>query len=197
MTAVPGVPAVTVKGVAMPATLNWVTLSCAMGVSTSLSGVPPVMRLPAAEPLIGAVLASGLAFGASLTGAILMVVVAMGEVAPWLSLTLKAMLTVPLKLGAGVKMSPAACAGVNGVFAAIGVPSASLRTPWAANGSVVTVINAIGLSGSVPVSGTGIGLAGSSDALIVPTVAVGLSLMPLMLMVSVVELVPPLLSVMR
>ena len=62
---------------------------------------------------------------------------------------------------------------------------------------MVTVTNAIGLSGSVPASGTGMGLAGSSAATIVgAAVAVGLSLMPLMLMVSVVEAVPPLLSVM-
>ena len=108
----PGVPAVTVKGAAMPATLNWVTLSCASGVSISLSGVPPVIRLPAAEPLIGTVLASLLAIGASLTGAMLIAVLTTGEVAPWLSVTVKGMLTVPLKLSAGVKIKPAACTGV-------------------------------------------------------------------------------------
>ena len=110
----PGVPALTTNGAAMPATVNWVTVSCASGVSTSLSGVPPVIRLPVAVPLIGTVLASLLAIGASLTGAMLMVVVAMGEVAPWLSVTVNGMLTVPLKLSAGVKIKPAACAGVSG-----------------------------------------------------------------------------------
>ena len=76
------------------------------------------------------------------------------------------------------------------------MPSAKVSRPWLASGSVVTVINAIGLSGSVPASGTGMGLVGSSAALMLVGVAVGLSLMPLMLMVSVVEAVPPLLSVM-
>ena len=58
---------------------------------------------------------------------------------------------------------------------------------------MVTVTKAIGLSGSVPVSGMVIGANGSSDPTIgAPIVAVGLSLMPLMLIVKVVLAVPPL-----
>ena len=70
------------------------------------------MTLPVTPGLlIATVLASLVATGASFTGVMLKTWVATGEVRPAGSVTVNGMLTVPLKLGAGVKIKPAACAG--------------------------------------------------------------------------------------
>ena len=123
-----------------------------------------------------AAITSSIATGASFCGLTVIVVVAVGEVVPPSSVMLKAILAVPLKFGAGVKIKPAAWAGVNAEFATTGVtPSAKYSTPCVANGSAVTVMEAIVPSISLPLKLMAILL--SSLPIGVVGLAVGASLM--------------------
>ena len=68
---------------------------------------------------------SGCASGASGTGLMVIAMLAGAETAPLLSVAVKGMSTVPLKLAAGLKIRPAACAGVSTVVVSTRVvPSA-------------------------------------------------------------------------
>ena len=68
---------------------------------------------------------SGCAIGASGTALMVIAMLAGAETAPLLSVAVKGMLTVPLKLAAGLKIRPAACAGVSTVVVSTRVvPSA-------------------------------------------------------------------------
>ena len=97
---------------------------------------------------------------------------ALAEMLPSLSVTVKAMLTVPLKFSAGLNTSVAACAAVIGVPATTGVtPSARYSTPCAALGKLVMVTLVTVPSVSVPLKATAIGV--SSAPLEVLGVATG------------------------
>ena len=106
-----GVPIANASGVPSPlvSTCAAVTVSGLPSASVSL-----VSTLPDAgvSSVTGTV--SSLANGASLTGLTVIVALAVGEVVPLLSVTLKGISTVPLKLGAGINWILAACAGVSG-----------------------------------------------------------------------------------
>src|SRR6266850_7692238 len=161
----------------MPLVGRAVTVTDAMVPSMS---VPPrltaivVSSLPAAVP--------GVALGASLTEATLIVSVAGSEVAPSLSVTVKLKLVLPLKLVAGTNFKPAASVGVSAVPATTAVvPSARNSVPLA--GKAVTVTDAMVPSMSVPPRLTAIVV--SSLPAAVPGVALGASLTEATLIVSV------------
>ena len=110
-------------------------------------------------------LVSATAAGLSLAAVTVIGVVATAEVAPRLSVTVNGMLTVPLKLGAGLNTKPAACSGVSAAPATTGVtPSARYNTPWVAGGKAVTVTFATVPSASVPASLTAIGVSSAPAA---------------------------------
>ena len=156
-------------------TLGALTVSCALVLSTSVSFAFTLMLLIGA--LIGVKAVSGFATGGSLAAVTVIAVVATGEVAPWLSVTVNGILTVPLKFGAGLNTKPAACAGVSAAPAKTGVvPSARYNMPCVAGGKVVTFTEAIVPSMSVPVRLTVIGVSSAPVAGV--GVAVG-ALLPL------------------
>src|SRR5882672_6140876 len=133
-----------------------------------------VSSLPAAVP--------GVALGASLTEATLIVSVAGNEVAPSLSVTVKLKLVLPLKSVVGTNLRAAAWAAVSAVPATTAVtPSARNSVPLA--GKAVTVTNVIVPSISVPPRLTAMVV--SSFPLAAPGVALGASFTEVTLIVSV------------
>ena len=107
--------------------------------------------------------------------------------APSSSVTVKGMVTVPLKFAAGVKTRLAASAGVSGVRRRPAwCRRRSTARPAPTGGSVVTVTDAMVPSMSVPVRSTAISVSSSPDE--VDGVATGGSLMSLTVMTSLADL---------
>ena len=128
------------------------------------------------------------ATGASFTSLTVITALAAADTAPLLSVTTNGIVTVPLKFGAGLKIKPAACAGVSGVFASTGVvPSAKYSTPCKTLGNVGTVTLTTVPSTSVPAKLTAIGV--SSPPVAVVAVAWGGSFTGVTVNVSVLVLV--------
>ncbi len=122
-----------------------------------------------------AVRVSSIASGLSFCALTVMVAAAVVDVAPPLSVTLNGILTVPLKLSAGVKIKPAACAGVNAEFATTGVtPSARYSVPCVVSGNVSTRTATMVPSASLPLKLIAILLSSLPDGAI--GLAVGASL---------------------
>ena len=138
---------------ALTLTVPFVTLIiCAKpGVSAvplmlNIVGVVPSGSLSLNNKFSGTLLASsfifamsGCAIGASGAGLMVIAILAGVEIAPPLSVAVNGILTLPLKLIAGTKIRPAACAGVSAVVVRTGVmPSAKNNLPWLTSGNVVT-----------------------------------------------------------
>ncbi|MFT3956295.1 MAG: hypothetical protein QM722_18510 [Piscinibacter sp.] len=151
---VPTPPTIAVLPAAKVLPPNTKLLTVSAGPSTSLS-LPST--LPVATLSSASVALSACATGASLTGCTVTTALTGDDTAPSLSVTVKPMLTLPLKFVAGTKTSPAACAGVSVAPAATGVtPSARNSVPLP--GSWVTVTAATVPSASVPPRFTAIGV---------------------------------------
>ena len=141
-----------------PGIVNCVTLSGLPSTSVSFVSTLPVAGVSSVTATV-----SSTATGRSLTGFTVMLALAAGDVAPLLSVTVNGILTVPLKLDAGINWMLAACVGVSAVLTGTamggvrGLPSLSYtNAPCNAVGSAVTLIAVIVPSGSLPVSGTAI-----------------------------------------